>query len=76
MRKPKQKPPPPIRYNTALHVPAHAFPNDTPPAAGFWLARTVLSKSGGQADIGIKIAGEEVFTWPVEEVRGWIVNKT
>ena len=50
-----------------------SFPMHTPPESGFWVGKTVATKKGGLLDVGIKIAGEEVFTRPQSEVSKWLV---
>jgi hypothetical protein len=40
---------------------------------GYWIGKTVLTKSGGTGDVGIKIVGKPVFTRPMAEVASWVV---
>ena len=62
-----------VKLGKKVHVPASAFPTHTPPESGFWVGKTVATKKGGLLDVGIKIAGEEVFTRPQSEVSMWLV---
>ena len=62
-----------LKNGLVVHVPSTAFPDESAPEIGFWIGRTVRTKAGGEGDVGIKIDGEPVFTWPMEEVAGWVV---
>ena len=56
-----------------VHVPASIFSDDSCPPAGYWVEKVCRTPHGGDLDAGIKIPGEAVFTWPAEEVVGWLV---
>ena len=62
-----------VKMGRSVHVPHSAFPDEEEPELGYWIGKTVRCKSGGDADIGIKIPGEQVFTWPLSEVAAWVV---
>ena len=56
-----------------MHVPASTFPDYKAPPGGFWTGKIVRTKKGGTGDVGIKIQGEELFTWSAVQVRNWLV---
>ena len=55
-----------------VHVPGECFPDESPPLCGYWVGQTVKTKKGGTNDVGAKIQGEEVFTWPKAAVLKWL----
>ena len=54
-------------------MPASTFPDYKAPPGGFWTGKIVRTKKGGTGDVGIKIQGEELFTWSAVQVRNWLV---
>ena len=68
MRAPKLR----VPFNTVVHVPGECFPDDPTPSCGYWVGKTVKTKKGGFADVGMKIDGQEIFTWPRVAVFKWL----
>lgn len=64
-----------IKRGSVLHVPASVFPDYQAPSCGYWTARAVSTPLGGIEDVGLKIQGEEVFTWPKAEALKWVVKE-
>ena len=63
-----------VKVGMVVHIPAITFPNEEAPADGYWVGKTVNTKAGGAADIGIKVGGEPVFTRSRAEVQHWLVS--
>jgi hypothetical protein len=64
-----------VKVGERLHIPHSAFPDEEPPALGYWLGITVHTRKGGKLDIGIKVDDEDdVFTRPMTEVVSWVVK--
>ena len=62
-----------VKAKMDVRVPADAFPDDQPPAEGYWTGKTCNTKKGGAGDIGIKIPGEDIFTVPKEKAASWMI---
>ena len=61
-----------VKVGMVVHIPASTFPDEEPPAVGYWVGKTVSTRAGGAADIGIKVDGEPLFTRPRSEVVDWL----
>ena len=63
-----------VKVGMVVHIPAITFPEEEAPADGYWVGKTVSTRAGGSADIGIRVGSEPVFTRPRSEVLHWIVR--
>ena len=63
-----------VKVGMVVHIPATIFPEEEAPADGYWVGKTVSTRAGGAADIGIRVGSEPVFTRPRSEVLHWIVR--
>lgn len=65
-----------MKHGAKVHIPAAAFPDESPPPCGYWEGTLTSTRKGGKGDIGIKYKDEDgvmIFTRPKVEVAGWVV---
>ena len=63
-----------VKIGQTVHIPHAIFPEYPEPEGGFWIGQTVRTNLGGLSDVGISIAGEDIFTRPRLEVAHWVVD--